>query len=70
MKRVDYFKYLGVQITKGLTRTKHTDSVVRKSQQRLFHLRYLREIPSYPDYRLFCSGQEEARLTQNQLRRS
>lgn len=33
VERVDNFKYLGVQITKDLTWTINTDTVVRKSRQ-------------------------------------
>ena len=56
MERVDSFKYLDVHITVGLTWALHTDSVVRKARQRLFHLRHLRKFQVSPQIlRNFCS---------------
>ena len=42
VERVSCFKYLGVHISEDLTWTTHTDTVVKKARQRLYHLRQLR----------------------------
>ncbi|KAF7708963.1 hypothetical protein HF521_018020, partial [Silurus meridionalis] len=43
MKRVDSFRYLGVHITQDLSWSCHTNTLVKKAQQRLYHLRRLRD---------------------------
>ena len=43
VERVDCFKYLGVHITEDLTWARHTNSLVKKARQRLYHLRRLRD---------------------------
>ena len=66
VERVDSFKYLGVHITEGLTWGLHTDSVVRKARQRLFHLRRLRKFRvSSQILRNFYSCTIESVLTGN-----
>ena len=42
-ERVVSFKFLGVHITDKLNWSTHTDSVVKKAQQRLFNLRRLKK---------------------------
>ena len=42
MEKVESFKFLGVHITDKLKWSIHTDSVVKKAQQRLFNLRRLK----------------------------
>ena len=44
VERVVSFKFLGVHITDKLNWSTHTDSVVKKAQQRLFNLRRLKKI--------------------------
>ena len=39
MEKVESFKFLGVHITDKLKLSTHTDSVVKKAQQRLFNFR-------------------------------
>ena len=41
VERVSSFKYLGVHISEDLSWTVHTDTVVKKARQRLYHLRQL-----------------------------
>ena len=41
VEKVESFKFLGVHITDKLKWSTHTDSVVKKAQQRLFNLRRL-----------------------------
>ncbi len=48
VERMESFKYLGVHITEDLTWALHTDSAVRKTRQRLFHLRRLRKFRISP----------------------
>ncbi|KAM9429722.1 uncharacterized protein ACWYII_017740 [Salvelinus alpinus] len=43
MEKVEHFKFLGVHITDKLKWSTHTDSVVKKAQQRLFNLRRLKK---------------------------
>ena len=43
VENVESFKFLGVHITDKLKWTTHTDSVVKKAQQRLFNLRRLKK---------------------------
>ena len=43
VERVVSFKFLGVHITDKLNWSTHTDSVVKKAQQRLFNLRTLKK---------------------------
>ena len=42
MERVTCFKYLGVNLTDDLSWSNQTDALVKKSRQRLYHLRRLR----------------------------
>ena len=42
VERVESFKFLGVHITKDLTLSSHTSTVVKRAQQRLFPLRRLK----------------------------
>ena len=42
VERVTGFKYLGVHLTEDLSWSEHTDALVKKSRQRLYHLRRLR----------------------------
>ena len=39
MEKVEGFKFLGIHITDKLKWSTHTDSIVKKAQQRLFNLR-------------------------------
>ena len=48
MERVLTFKLLGVHITDKLNWFTHTDSVVKKAQQRLFNLRRLKKFGLSP----------------------
>ena len=48
MKKVESFKFLGVHITDKLKWSTHTDSVVKKVQQRLFNLRRLKKFVLAP----------------------
>jgi hypothetical protein len=41
VEKVESFKFLGIDITDKLKRSTHTDSAVKKVQQRLFNLRRL-----------------------------
>ena len=43
-EKVESFKFLGVHITDKLKWSTHTDSVVKKAQQRLFNLRRLNKM--------------------------
>ena len=48
MERVVRFKFLCVHITDKLKWSTHTDSVVKKAQQRLFNLRRLKKFGLSP----------------------
>jgi hypothetical protein len=48
VERVVRFKFLGVHITDKLNWFTHTDSVVKKSQQRFFNLRRLKKFSLSP----------------------
>ena len=48
VERVESFKFLGVRITDKLKWSTHTDSVVKKAQQRLFNLRRLKKFGLSP----------------------
>ena len=48
VERVVSFKFLGVHITDKLNWSTHTDSVVKKAQQRLFNLRRLKKFGLSP----------------------
>ena len=48
MKKVENFKFLSVHITDDLKWFTHTDSVVKKAQQRLFNLRRLKKLGLAP----------------------
>ena len=48
MEKVESFKFLGVHITDKLKLSTHTDSVVKKVQQRLFNLRRLKKFGLSP----------------------
>jgi hypothetical protein len=43
VENVESFKFLGIHITYKPKLSTHTDSVVRKAQQRLFNLRKLKK---------------------------
>eukprot|EP00061_Rhincodon_typus_P000960 g13288.t1 len=43
VERVESIKFLGVTITNNLSWTSHIDATVKKTQQRLFFLRWLRK---------------------------
>ncbi|KAK3538045.1 hypothetical protein QTP70_027399, partial [Hemibagrus guttatus] len=43
VERVDSFRYLGVHITQDLSWSCHINTMVKKAQQRLYHLRCLRD---------------------------
>ncbi|KAK1802684.1 hypothetical protein P4O66_004184 [Electrophorus voltai] len=43
VERVDSFRYLGVHISQDLSWSRHTNSLVKKARQRLYHLRCLRD---------------------------
>ena len=45
---MERFKFLGVHITDKLKWSNHTDSMVKKAQQRLFHLRRLKKFGIAP----------------------
>ena len=48
VEKVESFKFLGVHITDKLKWSTHTDSVVKKEQQRLFNLRRLKNFGLSP----------------------
>ena len=48
MERVESLKFLGIHITDKLKWSTHTDSVVKKAQQRLFNLRRLKKFSLSP----------------------
>ena len=48
VEKVESFKFLGVHITDNLKRSTHTDSVVKKAQQRLSNLRRLKKFGLAP----------------------
>uniref|UniRef100_A0A8K9XFW9 Reverse transcriptase domain-containing protein n=1 Tax=Oncorhynchus mykiss TaxID=8022 RepID=A0A8K9XFW9_ONCMY len=48
VERVASFKFLGVHITEKLNWSTHTDSIVKKAQQRLFNLRRLKKFGLSP----------------------
>ena len=48
MERVVCFKFLGVHITDKLNWSTHTDSIVKKAQQRLFNFRRLKKFGLSP----------------------
>ncbi|KAM9503061.1 uncharacterized protein ACWYII_000518 [Salvelinus alpinus] len=48
VEKVESFKFLGVHITDKLNWSTHTDSVVKKAQQRLFNLRRLKKFGLSP----------------------
>ncbi|KAK3548184.1 hypothetical protein QTP70_005192 [Hemibagrus guttatus] len=66
VERVDSFRYLGVHITQDLSWSCHINTVVKKAQQRLYHLRRLRDfrLPSKV-LRNFYSCTIESILTGN-----
>ncbi|KAK3513077.1 hypothetical protein QTP70_000956 [Hemibagrus guttatus] len=66
VERVDSFRYLGVQITQGLSWSCHINTMVKKALQRLYHLRCLRDfrLPSKV-LRNFYSCTIESILTGN-----
>ncbi|KAK1792984.1 hypothetical protein P4O66_001702 [Electrophorus voltai] len=43
VERVDSFRYLGIHILQDLSWSRHTNSLAKKAQQRLYHLRCLRD---------------------------
>ena len=48
VEKVESFKFLGIHITDKLKWSTHTDSVVKKVQQRLFNLRRLKKFGFSP----------------------
>ena len=48
VEKVESFNFLGVHITDKLKWSTHTDSVVKKAQQRLFNLRRLKKFGLSP----------------------
>uniref|UniRef100_A0A8L0DMF9 Reverse transcriptase domain-containing protein n=1 Tax=Oncorhynchus mykiss TaxID=8022 RepID=A0A8L0DMF9_ONCMY len=48
VERVSSFKFLGIHITDKLNWSTHTDSIVKKAQQRLFNLRRLKKFGLSP----------------------
>ena len=48
VEKVESFKFLGVYINDKLKWSTHTDSVVKKAQQRLFNLRRLKKFDLAP----------------------
>ncbi len=65
VERVSSFKYLGVNISEGLTWTTHIQTQVKKARQRLYHLRQLRKFRVSPAIlKTFYSGAIENVLTQ------
>ncbi|XP_072110558.1 alpha-tocopherol transfer protein isoform X2 [Mobula birostris] len=64
VERVNSFKFLGIHITEGLMWSVHASCVVKKAQQRLFHLRWLRKFGMGPQIlRTFYRGTIESILT-------
>ena len=58
------FKFLGVHITKKLTWSKHTKTVVKRAQQNIFPLRRLRRFGMRPQiHKRFYSCNIESILT-------
>jgi hypothetical protein len=49
VEKVESFKFLGVYITDDLKCSTHADSVVKKTQQRLFNLRRLKKFGLDPN---------------------
>ncbi|KAK1784942.1 hypothetical protein P4O66_018370, partial [Electrophorus voltai] len=43
VERVDSFRYLGVHISQDLSWSRHTNSLAKKTRQRLYHLKHLRD---------------------------
>ena len=48
VEKVESFKFLGVHVTDKLHWSTHTDTVVKKAQQRLFNLRRLNKFDLIP----------------------
>ena len=66
VERVKSFKYLGVQIDEDLTWSTHLDTVVKKAQQRLYHLRRLKRFRSSQSVlKSFYTSTIESLLTGN-----
>ncbi len=65
VERVSSFKYLGVNISEDLSWTAHIQTQIKKSRQRLYHLRQLRKFRVSPAIlKTFYSGAIESVLTQ------
>ena len=64
MEQVESFKFLGVHITNKLSWSKHTKTVVKRAQQKLFPLRRLKRFGMGPQIlKRFYSGTIESILT-------
>jgi hypothetical protein len=48
VERVENFKFLSVHITKDISWSRHTNTVMRRARQRLFHLGRLKIFGMYP----------------------
>ncbi|KAK1804046.1 hypothetical protein P4O66_020091, partial [Electrophorus voltai] len=69
VEREDNFRYLGVHISQDLSWSRHTNSLAKKTRQRLYHLRRLRDfkLPSKDRQalqRVVCSAE---RITHTEL---
>ena len=70
VEKVACFKFLGVHITDKLKWSTHTDSVVKKAEQRLFNLRRLKKFGLSPKTQAFTELLQMQAFTDAQLRAS